>query len=303
MLHGFDYAGFRTKALTLLPGAANHILGLEDGKKRFADCVVALTKAFALCCTLDEARSYRDEIAFLQAIRAALTKHSTTRTKLDDEAKELALRQIISNALVSDEVVDIFAAAGLDKPDVGILSDEFLEDIRHMKERNLAVELLERLLKGEIKSRFSTNVAKDKKFSEMLQNALTRYRNRAIETAQVIEELIAMARQFMEEAAKGEKLGLNLEELAFYDALASNESAVRELGDDVLKTIALELTDKLRKNLTVDWSVREAVRSKLRLMVKAILKRYKYPPDKQEAATEMVLQQAETLTEIWLQAA
>lgn len=167
---------------------------------------------------------------------------------------------------------------------------------------NLAVELLERLLKGEMKSRFSTNVAKDKKFSELLQNALTRYRNRAIETAQVIEELIAMARQFMEEAAKGEKLGLNLEELAFYDALASNESAVRELGDDVLKTIALELTDKLRKNLTVDWSVREAVRAKLRLMVRSILIRYKYPPDKQEAATETVLKQAETLTEVWLQA-
>lgn len=167
---------------------------------------------------------------------------------------------------------------------------------------NLAVELLERLLKGEIKSRFSTNVAKDRKFSELLQNALTRYRNRAIETAQVIEELIAMARQFMEEAAKGEKLGLNLEELAFYDALASNESAVRELGDDVLKTIALELTDKLRKNLTVDWSVREAVRAKLRLMVRSILIRYKYPPDKQEAATETVLKQAETLTEVWLQA-
>lgn len=303
ILHGFDYTEFRTKALYLLPGAANHILGKEDGKKRFADCVVAISKAFALCCTLDEARTFRDEIAFLQAIRAALAKQATTGRKLDDEAKELALRQIISNALVSDEVVDIFAAAGLQKPDVGILSDEFLEDIRRMKERNLAVELLERLLKGEIKSRFATNVAQDKKFSELLQNALTRYRNRAIETAQVIEELIAMAKHFVEEANRGVKLGLNLEEMAFYDALASNESAVRELGDEILKTIALELTDKLRKNLTVDWSVREAVRSKLRLMVKTILKRYKYPPDKQEEATETVLKQAETLTEVWLTAA
>lgn len=302
ILHGFDYASFRTKALNLLPRAANHILGQEDGKKRFADCVVAISKTFALCCTLDAARTYRDEIAFFQAIRAALTKHTTTGKKLDDEAKELALRQIISNALVSDEVVDIFAAAGLDKPNVGILSEEFLEDIRQMKERNLAVELLERLLKGEIKSRFATNVAQDKKFSELLQNALTRYRSRAIETAQVIEELIAMAKQFMEQAAKGEKMGIGPEEMAFYDALASNESAVKDLGDETLKIVALELTEKLRKNLTVDWSVREAVRSKLRLMVKTILKRYKYPPDKQEEATETVLYQAETLTEAWLAA-
>lgn len=302
ILHGFDYASFRTKALNLLPRAANHILGQEDGKKRFADCVVAISKTFALCCTLDAARTYRDEIAFFQAIRAALTKHTTTGKKLDDEAKELALRQIISNALVSDEVVDIFAAAGLDKPNVGILSEEFLEDIRQMKERNLAVELLERLLKGEIKSRFATNVAQDKKFSELLQNALTRYRSRAIETAQVIEELIAMAKQFMEQAAKGEKMGIGPEEMAFYDALASNESAVKDLGDETLKIIALELTEKLRKNLNVEWSVREAVRSKLRLMVKTILKRYKYPPDKQEEATETVLYQAETLTEAWLAA-
>lgn len=302
ILHGFDYASFRTKALNLLPRAANHILGQEDGKKRFADCVVAISKTFALCCTLDAARTYRDEIAFFQAIRAALTKHTTTGKKLDDEAKELALRQIISNALVSDEVVDIFAAAGLDKPNVGILSEEFLEDIRQMKERNLAVELLERLLKGEIKSRFATNVAQDKKFSELLQNALTRYRSRAIETAQVIEELIAMAKQFMEQAAKGEKMGIGPEEMAFYDALASNESAVKDLGDETLKIVALELTEKLRKNLNVEWSVREAVRSKLRLMVKTILKRYKYPPDKQEEATETVLYQAETLTEAWLAA-
>lgn len=302
ILHGFDYASFRTKALNLLPRAANHILGQEDGKKRFADCVVAISKTFALCCTLDAARTYRDEIAFFQAIRAALTKHTTTGKKLNDEAKELVLRQIISNALVSDEVVDIFAAAGLDKPNVGILSKEFLEDIRQMKERNLAVELLERLLKGEIKSRFATNVAQDKKFSELLQNALTRYRSRAIETAQVIEELIAMAKQFMEQAAKGEKMGIGPEEMAFYDALASNESAVKDLGDETLKIVALELTEKLRKNLNVEWSVREAVRSKLRLMVKTILKRYKYPPDKQEEATETVLYQAETLTEAWLAA-
>ena len=256
ILFGFDYTQFRTKALSLLPGAANHILGQDEGKKRFADCVLAVSKAFALCCTLDEAKIYRDEIAFFQAIRAALSKREPGKG-LSDEAKEAALRQIISNALVSDEVVDIFAAAGLNKPDVGILSNEFLDDIRRMKKRNLAVELLERLLRGQIRSRFATNVAQDKKFSELLNNALTRYRNRAIETAAVIEELIAMAKQFMKEAERGGKLGLNQDEIAFYDALASNEAAVRDLGDETLKLIALELTAKLRKNLSVDWSVRD----------------------------------------------
>ncbi|OJZ17385.1 MAG: DEAD/DEAH box helicase, partial [Thiobacillus sp. 65-29] len=184
MLHGVDYGDFRAQAWQLLPAVANHVLGLDDGKKRFADTVLAASKAFALCCTLDEALVHRDELAFLQAVKAALTKHGGTDKKLNDEQKEHALRQIISRAVVSDEVIDIFSAAGLKRPDIGVLSDEFLEDVRHMKERNLAVELLERLLKGEIKSRFKTNVVQEAKFSELLQQSLTRYRNRAIETAQ-----------------------------------------------------------------------------------------------------------------------
>ncbi|SMF96574.1 type I restriction enzyme, R subunit [Methylomagnum ishizawai] len=300
MLHGIDYSAFLTEALKLLPIAVNHVLGLKDGKKRFSDCVLALSKAFALCASLDEAAEYREEIAFFQAIRAVLSKGDPAK-KLDDDAKEHALRQIISKAVVSDEVIDIFAAAGLNKPDVGILSETFLEDVRRMKERNLAVELLERLLKDEIKSRFATNVVQNKKFSELLKDSLTRYRNRAIETAQVIEELIQMAKEFNAAASRGEKLGLNADELAFYDALETNESSVRELGDDILRTIARELTDKLRKNLSVDWSVRDAVRARLRIMVKTILKKYKYPPDKQEAATETVLRQAETLSAAWVE--
>ena len=300
MLHGCEYEEFRTQAWQLLPAVANHLLGLEDGKKRFADTVLAATKAFALCCTLDEALDYRDELAFLQAVKAALTKHGTSDKKLSDEQKEHALRQIISKALVSAEVVDIFTAAGLNKPDIGILSDEFLEDVRHMKERNLAVELLERLLKDDIKSRFKTNVVQSQKFSEMLQASLARYRNRAIETAQVIEELIAMAKKYMEAARRGETLGLNHDELAFYDALATNESAVRQLGDQTLKKIAVELVVSLRKSVTVDWAVRETVRARLRVMVKTPLKRYKYPPDKQEEATETVLKQAESLSAEWV---
>jgi type I restriction enzyme R subunit len=249
---------------------------------------------------LDRALECRDELAFLQAVKAALTKHTTQDRKLADEQKEHALRQIISRAVVSAEVVDIFQAAGLNKPDIGILSDDFLDDVRHMKERNLAVELLERLLKDDIRARFRTNVVKSAKFSELLQESLKRYRNRAIETAQVIEELIAMARQFQEEARRGAELGLDPAEQAFYDALAANEAAVRELGDATLKKIAVELTQKLRKSVTVDWSVRDAVRASLRVMVKTLLKRYKYPPDKQDEATETVLRQAERLSEEWV---
>ncbi len=299
MLHGVDYIEYRVKAWQLLPLVANKVLGLEDGKKRFADTVLAATKAFALCCTLDEALVYRDELAFLQAVKAALTKHASTDKKLVDEQKEHALRQIISHAVVSDEVVDIFSAAGLKRPDIGVLSDEFLEDVRHMRERNLAVELLERLLNGEIKSRFKNNVVQSAKFSDLLQLSLTRYRNRAVETAQVIEELIEMAKKFREAAQRGESLGLNSDEMAFYDALAMNESAVRELGDATLRRIAVELTQSIRSSVTVDWAKRETVRAKLRVMVKTLLRRYKYPPDKQEEATETVLKQAEALSAGW----
>jgi type I restriction enzyme R subunit len=299
MLHGFDYGTFRTQAWQLLPGVANHILGLDDGKKRFADTVLAASKAFALCCTLDAALMHRDEMAFLQAVKAALTKFGTSGKKLSDEQKEHALRQIISKAVVSAEVIDIFKAAGLNRPDIGILSDEFLEDVRHMKERNLAVELLERLLNDDIKSRFKTNVVQQAKFSELLQQSLVRYKNRAIETAQVIEELIEMAKKFQAAAMRGEELGLNSDEMAFYDALATNEAAVRELGDVTLKKIAVELTQKLRASVTVDWSVRETVRARLRVMVKTLLKRYKYPPDRQDEATETVLRQAESLSAEW----
>ncbi|MBO7752278.1 type I restriction endonuclease subunit R [Burkholderia pseudomallei] len=300
MLYGVDYAAFRTQAWQLLPGVANHVLGQDDGKKRFADTVLAASKAFALCCTLDEALAYRDELAFLQAVKAALVKHDGADKVLTDEQKEHALRQIISRAVVSDQVIDIFSAAGLKRPDISVLSDGFLEDVRHMQQRNLAVELLERLLKDQIKSRFKTNVVQSAKFSELLQQSLTRYRNRAVETAQVIEELIAMAKKFQAEAQRGMELGLSPDEMAFYDALATNEAAVRELGDDTLKKIAVELVVKLRGSVTVDWSKRVTVRARLRVMVKTLLKRYKYPPDRQEEATDTVLSQAESLSLAWV---
>ncbi|MEO9382732.1 type I restriction endonuclease subunit R [Chromobacterium phragmitis] len=300
MLHGYDYSDFLTAGHKCLAGAANHVLGLEDGKKRFADAALAMSKAFTLCCTLDEAKAVREEVAFMQAVKVILTKRDISQQKRTDEERELAIRQIIGSAVVSDEVVDVFEAVGLDKPNIGILDEAFLAEVRNLPERNLAVELLERLLEGEVKSRFSGNVVQERKFSEMLANVVKRYQNRSIETAQVIEELIEMAKKFHEAANRSEALGLNEDEIRFYDALANNESAVRELTDETLKKIAHELTDNLRKNLSVDWSARESVRAKLRLMVKRILRKYKYPPDQQDGAVELVLQQAQALGEAWI---
>lgn len=300
LLHGYDYSDFLTTGHKRLAGAANHVLGQKDGKKRFADTALAMSKAFTLCCTLDEAKAVREEVAFMQAVKVILTKREISQQKRTDEQRELAIRQIIGSAVVSEEVVDVFDAVGLDKPNIGILDDDFLADVSNLPERNLAVELLERLLEGEIKSRFAGNLVQEKKFSELLANVIKRYQNRAIETAQVIEELIEMAKKFRAAANRGEELGLSDDEVRFYDALADNESAVRELSDETLKKIAHELTENLRENLTVDWSARESVRAKLRLMVKRILRKYKYPPDLQEAAVELVLRQAEALGEAWV---
>ncbi|MES2942533.1 MAG: type I restriction endonuclease subunit R [Pseudomonadota bacterium] len=299
MLHGFDYSGFLTGGHKTLAGAANHVLGIKDGKKRFADIALAMSKAFSLCCTLDEAKAVREEVAFLQGVKVILTKKDLSTQKKTDEERELAIRQIINSAVVSDRVVDIFDAVGLEKPNIGLLSDEFLAQVKNLPEKNLAVELLERLLEGEIKSRFASNVVQEKKFSELLANVITRYQNRSIETAQVMEELVQMAKKFQEAAQRGDALGLTEDEVKFYDALANNESAVRELTDETLKKIAHELTENLRQNLTVDWSERESVRAKLRLMVKRILRKYKYPPDLQDAAVELVLQQAQALGVAW----
>jgi type I restriction enzyme R subunit len=259
-----------------------------------------MSKAFTLCCTLDEAKAVREEVAFLQGIKVYLTKPDLSQKKKTNEERELAIRQIIGSAVVSEEVVDIFDAVGLDKPNIGILDDAFLAEVQNLPERNLAVELLERLLEGEIKSRFAGNVVQEKKFSELLANVITRYQNRAIETAQVMQELIEMAKKFKAVAERGEELGLTEDEIRFYDALAENESAVRELSDETLKKIAHELTENLRRSLSVDWSHRESVRARLRLMVKRILRKYKYPPDQQESAVELVLQQAQALGEAWM---
>lgn len=305
MFHGFDYSEYETKALQLLVPAVDHILKLDgnnkkkERKKEFLDAMSSINAAFALCGTLDEAQPLRKEIAFFSAVKAAIVKYTTIDKKRTEEEKNSALKQILDNAVVAEGVADIFKLAGLDKPNIGLLDDAFMEEVRNMKSKNLAVELLEKLLRDEIKSKTRTNVVQQKKFGDRLLESLRKYHNRAIQTAQVIEELIQMAKDFQEAMKRHEALRLNPDEISFYDALANNESAVRELGDEILKKIAQELTDKLRKSTTVDWQKRDSVRARLRNLVRITLRRYKYPPDKQEEAIRLVLEQAETLSEEW----
>lgn len=310
LFDGFDYSSFEENALKLLPGAMNHILSLPnpgsgklDGKKRFFDVMAALTKAYTLCSTLDETSEYKKEIAFYSAVKASLSKYTGTDKRRTDEEKHSAMKQIIDNAIVAEGVVDVFEQAGLDKPNVGLLSDEFLDDVRNMKERNLAVELLEKLLKDEVKARMKNDVVSEKAYSDRILETLRKYHNRAIETAQVIEELIKMAKDMEADLAEAEKLGMNADEIAFYRALIQNEAAVRELGDNNLRELAKEITTKLRKSTTVDWQKRDSVRARLRNLVRRALRRFKYPPDRSDEAIELCLKQAEVLSESWTAAA
>lgn len=296
---GMDLSAYETQAHRLIIPAANYVLSLKDGKKRFLDLVLAINKAFSLCSTLDEAKNLHKEIAFYSAIKAVISKHTSVDRKLSQAEKDSTLKQILDNAVIADGVTDVFAMCGLDKPNIGLLSDEFLEDVRQMPYRNLAVELLEKLLNDGIKAKTRNNVVQEKRFSDRLQETLRKYNNRAIETSQVIEELIEMAKEFQAEMQREASLGLNPDEIAFYDALANNESAVRELGDDTLKQIAREITEKLRKSTTVDWQVRDSVRAQLKILVRRTLQRWKYPPDKAVEAIELVMKQAETLSNAW----
>jgi type I restriction enzyme R subunit len=299
MLHGFDYSDYATNALQLLPMIMNHILGLDDGKKRFLDVIAAISKAFTLCGTMDEADAMKKEIAFLSAVKAAISKFTSIDKRRTDEDKNSALKQIIDNAIIAEGVTDVFEMVGLDKPNIGLLSDEFLEDVKNMPQRNLAMELLEKLLRDEIKARMKTDVVSEKKYSDRIMETLRKYHNRAIETAQVIEELIALAKEMEEDLNEADKLGLNPDEIAFYRALVQNESAVKELGDNNLRELAKYVTEQLRKSTTVDWQVRDSVRAKLRNLVRRALKRWKYPPDKAEEAIELCLMQAEALSHSW----
>jgi len=302
LFHGFDRAKWTTgtpqERLGLLPAGQEHILAQKDGKDRCVRAVRELSQAFALAVPHAEALKIRDDLAFFQAVQAVLAKRAPSDARPEEDVEQ-AVRQIISRAVAPEGVIDIFAAAGLAKPDISILSEEFLSEVRGMPQRNLAVELLQKLLKGELTQRRRKNVVQARSFAEMLEQTIRKYQNRAIEAAQVIEELISLAKEMREAGARGEALTLTEDELAFYDALETNDSAVKVLGDDTLRTIAQELVKSVRANVTIDWTLRESVRAQLRVLVKRILRKYGYPPDKQEKATQTVLEQAALLSSEW----
>lgn len=316
MYHGFDYAsamgGTPQERLAMMAGAIEWILDLQqklaakektkEGKKEahrcYQDAVLALSKAFSLASASDEARDIREEVGFFQAIRAALVKTSTG-SGVTQQERELAIQQIVSRAVVSTEIVDILAAAGIKSPDISILSDEFLAEVQQMDRKNLALEALRKLINDGIRSRSKANVVQTKAFSERLEDAVARYHANAITTAEVLQELIQLAKDIRAARQRGEEQGLSEDEIAFYDALAENESAIQMMGDDKLKLIAHELLVSLRENVSVDWAHRDSARARMRVLVKRILRKYGYPPDLQDAAVQTVLQQAEALSSTW----
>ena len=300
ILHGCSIEGFQEKPHAVIPKIADFIIGLEDGKKRFADASAALSKAYALVNSQASAILLREEVALYQAIRVMLTKGEYTGKKQTDAEREALIRQALSRGIVPEGIIDVFSVAGLNRPNIGLLDEEFLREIRAMKERNLAVEALSRLLKGEIKARFKTNIVKNSVYSELLEAALSKYRNRSIETAQLIEELIELAKKLNDHVKAGNADGLTDYEVAFYDALEVNAAAVREMQHETLVRLAQELTKKVRDNIKVDWSVRESTQAALRVMVRDLLDKYGYPPDFSNQAIETVVKQAESLTEEWL---
>ena len=303
MMHGLNWdkwvTGKATERLALIPAGQERILEQNDGKKRFVQVVTELSRAFALCASHDEATAIRDDVSFFQAIQAALNKQFTANRKTPEQI-DAAVRQLVSRAITTDgEVIDVFTAAGLPKPDIGILSEQFLAEVRGLKHRNVAAELLEKLLKNELQARSKQNLVQSQLFSEKLKKTLNAYHNRAIATQDVIDELIKLAKEISADDTAADRLGLSKDEKAFYDALAANESAVKAMGDDKLKVIAAELITQVRKSVTIDWTLRDSARAKIRVMVKRILNKYGYPPDLQDAAVKTVLAQAELLCADW----
>jgi type I restriction enzyme R subunit len=301
ILHGVSIEGFMDNPQQAIKDVANFVYGIDSGPKRFADASSTLSKAYALVNSQVEVKIVREEVALYQAIRGLLTKKIDAPKRLSDAERELRIKQALSKGIVPEGIVDVFSAAGLDRPNIGLLSEEFLNEVRAMKEKNLAAEALSRLLKGQIKAKFSRNVVKNSQFSALLEDALARYRNRSIETAQLIEELIALAKNLNEQVSAGNPDEMSDYEVAFYDALEANEAAVREMKHEDLVRLAQELTAKVRANIKVDWSVRESTQAELRVLVRNLLDRYGYPPDFSKQAIDTVIKQAESLTEEWLE--
>jgi type I restriction enzyme R subunit len=302
LFHGFDYSiafrGTPLQRLSIIPPAIEHVLKQENGKDRCLKYVTELSHAFALAVPHEEALKIRNDVGFFQTVRASIAKSTIMPSKQQADL-DFAVRQIVSKAIVAEGVVDLFAAAGLKKPDISILSDEFLAEMKGLPYRNLAIEMLEKLLNDEIKVRLKKNLIMGRSFADMLENTVKKYQNRLVESSIIIEELIGLAKKMREANRRGEPLGLTEDELAFYDALEVNDSAVKILGDETLRTIARELMETIRKNVTIDWTIKETVQAKLRVMVKRVLKKHGYPPDKQKKATETVLEQATLIAKDW----
>jgi type I restriction enzyme, R subunit len=299
--HGFNYMAFfgltPKEKLSFPIKAADYILGLDKGKERYIEAVTALSKAFAISVPHPYTTDIRDEVALFQAIKARIVKVTISGKQRTDEEIDTAIKQILTDAITSDEVLDIYDAAGLKKPDISILSDEFLAEVKGMQHKNLALELLKRLLNDEIKIRKKTNLVESRKFSDMLEETVKKYQNNLITSAQVIQKLIELAKEIKDADRRGEELGLDFREYAFYSALEVNDSAVKVLGDEVLRHIAQELVDTVRKNTTIDWTIRENVQAKMRVAVKRILRKHGYPPDMQARATETVIAQAKLMAD------
>ncbi len=303
ILHGFDYRAviedIPAERISGITQAMEFILGQDDGKNRYLCAVSALTKAFALAVPHETAIQIRDEVGFFQDVRAALVKTTGDAQGRTPEEIDSAIKQLVSRAVASTEVVDIFEAAGMDKPDISVLSDEFLEEVRALPQKNLALELLKKLINDEIRTRSEKNVIQARSFAEMLELAVKKYQNRTIEAAEIIQELIELARELRKSEQRGDRLGLTRDEVAFYDALADNGSARDMIGDEKLRTIAQLLVDRVKRSVSIDWALRENARAQIRVMVKRILRQYGYPPDLQKAATELVIEQAEVLCKEW----
>jgi type I restriction enzyme R subunit len=300
--HGFDYKPFfggKEKKMPIMLNAMEHILKQEKGKERYLEQSGLLLKAFALSLPNEKALQIRDNVGFFQAVRAAIVKNTESKSQAQVEDVDYAIKQILSKAVISDRVIDIFAAAGLEKPNISVLSDEFLAYVKNMPQKNLAFEALRKLLLEEIRIRHRKNIIQARSFEELLDKAIKAYTNKSIEAAEIIQQLIDLARKMREEQQRGNLLNLSEEEIAFYDALADNESAVQVLGDKTLHAMAKELVDTVRKNVTVDWTLRDNVQAKLRVLVKRMLRKYGYPPDKQQKATDTVLEQAKLLCKDW----
>ncbi|MEM1137954.1 MAG: DUF3387 domain-containing protein, partial [Bacteroidota bacterium] len=299
MFNGFTYEDYFTsdtaKKLSLILAAEDHILSLENGKQRFTNAVTALSKAFAIAVPHEQAMDVKDEVALFQAIKARLVKFDYLGADKTDAGVETAIRQVIDKALVSNQVIDVFDAAGIKKPEISILSEEFLLEIKNMEHKNIAIETLKKLLNDEIKSRSKKNLIQSKTLIEMLEGSIKRYLNKIITASEVIEELIKLSKDIREMDAEPKKLGLSDHEYAFYTAVANNNSAQELLGKDRLRELAVTLAENIRQNASIDWTIKESVRAKLKVAVKRTLRKYGYPPDMQKLATETVLRQAELI--------